>query len=37
MMNDEEFEELLKYQFKASEELCLVGTSLHGLWIGKRK
>lgn len=35
-MNEQEYQKILEYQLKASAERNIVGTSLHGLWIGKK-
>lgn len=35
-MNDEEYERLLDYQMKATQEPNINGVSLHGLWIGRK-
>ena len=35
-MNEQEYQKILEYQLKASAERNIAGTSLHGLWIGKK-
>ena len=35
-MSDEEYAKLLAYQLKASAQRDIAGTSLHGLWIGRK-
>lgn len=35
-LNDEEFKKIIDYQLQASEDVSILGCSLHGLWIGKK-
>lgn len=35
-MDEQEYQKILEYQLKASAERNIAGTSLHGLWIGKK-
>ena len=35
-MSEKEYKKLLEYQYLASKDSQIAGTSLHGLWIGKK-